>query len=227
MTLTRYFPVLVTIVLGGCQLQAIAPNDVPVVDATGRPSPVVAENNERILELLEQARSALEDNRLTTPVDDNAYLRYLQVLAITPDQPDALLGIAAVVDRYLSWAIDDIYAGYYTRAGDYINKAASVDENHPNLAATRRLLARYRDGTTDSYAFDRRTIENSPDTLTGEFTHIAMEINEKDADVVIEAPTDAIGRWLYQQLNEVLEARVRARFELTNRVRVHLHYQSP
>ncbi|HJO10561.1 MAG TPA: N-acetylglucosaminyltransferase, partial [Gammaproteobacteria bacterium] len=55
---------------------------------------------------------------------------------------------------------------------------------------------------------------------------IAVEIskNKATATIAIEAPSDAIGRWIYQQLNEATVERVRARFEITSRVRVHLFY---
>lgn len=63
----------------------------------------------RIFSLLAKAEAAFAEDRLTTPLDDNAYLRYLQVLSIDPDSEKANQGIANIVEKYLAWSIEKFF----------------------------------------------------------------------------------------------------------------------
>ncbi|MBQ75394.1 MAG: hypothetical protein CMQ20_10290 [Gammaproteobacteria bacterium] len=205
--------------LGGCQLETIKPEAPPEPAA-----PV--EIDPRILPLLAQAEQAFTDNRLTTPLEDNAYLRYLQVLAIDPDNDKANQGIAAIVEKYLAWSIENVYQARYKRARDFLNKARSVDETHPNIPAIENMVKSYASGRSKTYELPRKSAQMRDSKALSKLQQIAVEIskNQATATIAIEAPSDAIGRWIYQQLNEATVERVRARFEITSRVRVHLFY---
>ena len=64
--------------LTGCQ--------TPAPEDPAAPEVISTTSNEAISTLLAKAETALANNRLTTPIDDNAYLWYLQVLAIEQGQ---------------------------------------------------------------------------------------------------------------------------------------------
>ena len=207
---------IVASALCGCQMKK-------VLEEPGA-SIAPVEVDPRILPLLAKAEEAYAEDRLTTPLDDNAYLRYLQVLSIDPDNGKANQGIANIAEKYLARSIDNVYQARYRRARDFLNKARSVDEDHPNIPAVENMLNSYASGRSQTFALSRKSTElREPDTVST-LRSIAAEISKHQATIVIEAPSDATGRWIYQQLNEATEERVRARFEMTSRVRIHLYY---
>ena len=213
-------PIVIAVMsLVGCQLETTkpAPLSEPVVPIAIDP---------RISPLLAKAEQAFSNNRLTTPLDDNAYLRYLQVLSIDPDNETADQGIAAIVETYLAWSIENVYQARYRRARDFLNKARSVDETHPNIPAIEKMVNSYASGRSKTYELSRKSTQQRDSQAVSKLQLIAAEISKHQATatIAIEAPSDSIGRWMYQQLNEATEERVRARFEITSRVRVHLFY---
>jgi hypothetical protein len=188
------------------------------------PSRVTLQENQKVQSLLAAADLALEENRLTTPLDDNAYLKYLQVLAIEPGNKPADQGIANIVEKYLAWSMDAVYSGQYRKATDYLNKAKSVDENHPNIESVTNLISSYLEGGRKTFVLSRTEIEEKNSETLKTLKLIAADITKFDARVVIEAPSDPAARWIYQQLNQATIERVSARFEMTSRVRIHLFY---
>jgi len=70
--------------------------------------PVISSNmtalEYRIAQLLHEAELALLNNRLTDPVNDNAYARYQSILLLDPTHAEALAGIQTVVARYLEFS---------------------------------------------------------------------------------------------------------------------------
>ena len=73
------------------------------------------------------------ESRLTTPIEDNAYYRYLQVLAIDPTNEDANTGISNIVEEYLDWSLESVANRNFRAATNYLNTARSVDDTHPNI----------------------------------------------------------------------------------------------
>lgn len=199
--------ILIVLCLTSCTAPLIRdqnPTKPPKTDPidTGQQSTEV----ERLLTLAERA---LQKQRLTTPAEDNAYLRYLQVLSREPGNPDALAGIARIVETYISWAVDAMDRDLYGRAANMLTKAGSVDENHPALTPlwTRLEAARER---------DKRTIKINPKDLTQRTSSLAEQLRNIAADaepnviVKIRAISDADARWIYQQLNSGTDTRIRA-----------------
>jgi hypothetical protein len=170
-------------------------------------------NPGRIDQLLGEARDAFDRQHLTTPVDNNAYLRYLQVLALDPDNAAANHGIADIVEKYLDWAIQNARGRNMHKAIDYLNKAKSVDETHPNIASAEILIAESTKQQRIRIMLDETGVASRSDTAKRRLQEIAVEIQRLKASVVIKAPSDNHGRWIYQQLNENAASRVSANFE--------------
>ena len=168
----------------------------------------------RINTLLAQAERALSRKRLTTPLDDNAYYRYLQVLSLEPKNQAAQLGIQKIVETYLAWSIEAIEAGRYRRATDMLNKARSIDEQHPSIEALETRIARAQSSRHDTFRLDQRTLTGRGDSLIGKLHEIGRSAEKQQARVRIVAATDADGRWIYQQLNAASLNRIRATIEL-------------
>ncbi|MFP6806959.1 MAG: hypothetical protein VB957_07230 [Pseudomonadales bacterium] len=211
--------IALAIVLGASSCETIKPVEEPA--PSSRPVKV---EDPRIRILLAQAEQALFNDQLTTPLDDNAYYRYLQVLSIDIDNELAEQGIANIVETYLAWSIQKIESRQFRRATDFLNKARSVDENHPNIASVENMLKSQVQGTSLSFSLSRLEVQQKSVSSVASLQSIAQDIARLHASIIIEAPTDEMGRWIYQQLNEASLERVRAQFELTNRVRIHLSY---
>ncbi len=207
--------------LTGCMMPTSSPtSDPPTEDVYNTPNT----QPDRIQALLNEADRALHDNRLTTPVDDNAYLRYSQVLSKEPNNPDALLGLQRIVDTYLAWSIQAIETGQYRRATNMLNKARSVDELHPSIAALETRINSAKNSTHDVYRLDPSALKNRTDTLVGQLHELGRKAEINAAKVRIISRSDADGRWIYQQLNEASLNRIRATIELGRPARIQLIY---
>ena len=167
----------------------------------------------RIQHLLEEAYYAFIENRLTTPIDDNAYYRYLQVLAIDPINDDAERGISNIVEQYLDWALGSLGERNFRAATNYLNKARSVDETHPNIRAVETRISEYQNASEETYLLDPNGLKNRSISTSRELNAIATRIQETTATAIISARNDAEGRWIYQQLNQQTTHRVKAQFE--------------
>lgn len=89
---------------------------------------------------LAAAKKAMKAVRLTTPSKDNAYKYYQLVLAIEPDNAEALAGLQKIVDRYV-WFIQKSRAeGKLNTAKRALQKAESVLPNDPKLHRIRTEL---------------------------------------------------------------------------------------
>jgi hypothetical protein len=203
--------------MSGCQVS-------PPAKQAQAPKAVLSTGEKKIENLLVEAERAFEASRLTTPVSDNAYLRYLQILSIDSSNTAAEQGIANIVEKYLAWSIDAVNSGQYRKATDYLNKARSVDENHTNIDSVANLLSSHLDGGKKTYSFTRTEVQERNSGIITRLEVIAADITKFNARVVIEAPSDPTARWIYQQLNNATSERVSAQFERTSRVRVHLFY---
>jgi len=170
----------------------------------------------RVSILLGDAERAFALKRLTTPLDDNAYYRYLQVLSIEPNNQAAQQGIQKIVETYLAWSISSIGAKQYRRATNMLDKARSLDEQHPSIKALESRISRAKNSRKESFQLDGSTLSNRTDSLIGKLHEIGRAADEQNAKVRIIAPTDADGRWIYQQLNDASMERIRATIELGN-----------
>ena len=229
--------------VSGCQAPAPRENGtVQNVDLDNRAAgdpPIVASTStdvqtELVDKYLELARIARQQDRLTTPVDDNAYLRYLQVLSLVPDHPQAIAGIAALAEQYLVWAVREVNSGDFYRATDYTNKARSIDENHSGIGAVDALIRDKRSIEQVDYRLPTITLDtfssNSQiqpvtDPELAALTRVAMQIDESRAPIVIFANSDALGRKIYQFLNNLTNDRISAQFELREQALVRLMIQ--
>lgn len=95
-----------------------------------------------------------------------------------------------------------------------LNKARSLDEQHPSIKALESRISQTKNSRNESFRLDRSALENRTTTVTGKLHEIGRAAEEQNAKVRIVAPTDADGRWIYQQLNEASADRIRATIEL-------------
>ena len=203
-------------VISGCtpSVTVTVNEPVPETDVITPPEPIEEiVTNPLIGQLLSEAKEAFAHNNLTTPVEDNAYSRYLQVLFLDPGNDEAEQGIANIVDRYLDWAIVNARNNNIRKASDYLNKAISIDNTHPGIPSVTSLITDSQNRKSISFPLNSSDLIAGNQVILEQLHQVASEIQRLQATVVIKASTDALGRWIYQQLNQTSDNRVSAIFE--------------
>lgn len=89
---------------------------------------------------LAAADVALSRDRLTTPADNNAYALYSRVLLKEPENNQALLGLEAIVQRYLILAKGSHKKGNSNQAQLFLQRANKVVPSHPDIDKVRQQL---------------------------------------------------------------------------------------
>ena len=182
-------------------------------------SRVVEENP--IDRLLAKAELAFEKNYLTTPPDSSAFRFYTDALKINPQNEVALLGINNIVEQYLSWALNNADIGNYDRARHYLERARSIDDSHPNIQPVLQSIQEHEQAIVNEFHLDPKRVEARKVSKTM-LRRIARLISAHNTFVTIQAPDDATGRWLYKELNERVDFRIQAEFELSKNPRIYL-----
>ncbi len=189
-----------------------------------------AERILRVLELLDSADRALEEKRLAEPRGNSAVDFYQQVLLLQPGFEEAEQGLAAIVDRYVDWSDAAMRQGRLDQARRYLIRARLADSASPSIAAAATRLRKLAETVKveDDAGYTRispRELRVKSSDLKLVLGQLADQIRAEDARVIIEAPTDAQGRWIYQQLNDRHEEfRVRANLKLDPQPGIRLLY---
>lgn len=90
-------------------------------------------NVEKIDFLLSRAEKSLEEFRLTTPPENNAFYYYNEIVKLDPSDIKALDGFIRIADRYAYLADKALKKFKYKKAESYIEKGLSVAPRHERL----------------------------------------------------------------------------------------------
>ncbi|MDP2129160.1 MAG: hypothetical protein Q8K97_17490 [Pseudohongiella sp.] len=176
-----------------------------------------------VADILYQGMRALRTDRLMTPPEDSAFHYFNRALALDPGNQIANDGLRDIAGRYLQLADLAGRQGQFNNAENFMRRAAQVDGSHPNLEQTRRRLQTERERTHSVTTLNAREVlarQSSVITQLRELARIAMDNN---AFVLITAPNDEIGRWMYAQIQEALgDYRVRGDIEIGEQPSVRL-----
>lgn len=205
------------LLIGGCRAPAPGPvepsRDPPrqVPDSKTGSGPEAG----TIATLLEEADRAVAQLRLTTPADDNALDRYLRVLALAPGHPEARAGIERIVEAYLDLALDATARGDADRARHYLDLAEQVGPGHPGLEPARTRVERALAAPVHHFELDSGALARRDPQLADRLAGFGSAAKREELLVLIRAPRDDWGRWIYQQMNAAPpRIRLRARSEI-------------
>ena len=109
-------------------------------------------------------------------------------------------------------------------ATQYLGKARSVDEGHPNIPAVARLIEEHKNANKTTYYLSIEGLDQKSDEIIRELLDIGRTAAMRSATAVITARNDAEGRWIYQQLNAASPERIHARMEIGSKPSVRLIY---
>jgi len=97
-------------------------------------TPVPSSNNEQHIEnLLSQAATALKEERLTKPKNNNAYNYYQRVLELHPQHKKALEGINSIADAYADRAESRLNQFDYETAKKYLHRGLTIQPENTRL----------------------------------------------------------------------------------------------
>lgn len=206
--------------LGGCKFYSDKPaaKKPPASardsTATGVVNKPFTRQQQTIQRLLADADYALSQNRLLSPIEDNAFDRFRTVLLLDPGNKSAQTGLQAVALRYIELARNSIARGQYPQAQSYINNARSIDPASPLLAETAAYLRReqaarpsapvYKAGPNE-HLLDLQELTRKSPAIISRLTQLAQKAKDSGDLVMIYARNDAEGRWIYAQMREALE----------------------
>jgi len=173
--------------------------------------------------LLTKAQLAFEKNHLTTPADSSAYRFYLEALSLDPHSEIALAGINNIIEQYLSWALANADSGDYNEARQYLQRASSIDGSHPNIHPVLQSIEEREQAVVIKFVLDPKRVE-ARRVSKMVLRRIAQQISKDITFVTIQAPDDASGRWLYQELNERVDFRIQAEFQIGKQTRIYLSH---
>lgn len=125
----------------------------------------IAERQQEIQELLAQAKEALANDRLTSPIDDNAYDRFQTVLAIDPSNKEALSGIATIAATYLTQAREEAEKFNISRARILVAAAIQIDSLHPQLKTTGETIDKMEERQQQQEMAEAQTVEDAEKNL--------------------------------------------------------------
>ena len=107
--------------------------------------PAQSPEEAEVARLLAAAEADLKARRVTSPVGNNAWEKYQQVLSLSPSHPDAMTGMERVIDSYMQLfgaAVDqedfDKAAGYLTKISELHPDSPVLEEGEQRLQDTKK-----------------------------------------------------------------------------------------
>lgn len=113
--------------------------DEPVVEEP--PAPPEPDPAEIIAGLLSEAEAHMASRRLRRPVNDNAYIKFQQVLEMDPENTAALEGMTRIANAYVAMAERGIRDQQFDQARNHINEARAVVPGLASLSTLESKLA--------------------------------------------------------------------------------------
>jgi len=184
---------------------------------------VVPDQRRIIADILYEALQALDQDKLLTPVDDNAHARFKRVLALDAKNPMALQGLQDIVARYLELAQESMHRGLFDEAAIMIDRARFVDADHPDIANTEIALTQEMNSEDLFFELDNREFSARSEAAENQLQDIARQARQHSAFFLITAPNDDLARWMVSVMRQAVSGhRLRGNIELASRTSIRL-----
>jgi hypothetical protein len=195
---------------------------------------------------LGEAGWAFEQDKLTTPKNQSAYYYLARVLAKDPNNPQALVALEKIVQRYYELLQSSLAQDRLAQARVYLSRAEKVIPKHKQLTAMRALIdgravqkqvavmnvpeASMPQTTVPALRNQKlllpTTLVKQQDKMLAQWLVIvANKAQSLQATMLIVAPTDAQARWIYQTMNGAdPDQRIRANIKHSKPARIEFSY---
>lgn len=179
-----------------------------------------------VANILYDGMRAVREDRLTTPVEDSAYHYFNRALALDPGNQVALDGLQDIVHRYLELMEKASRQGHFDTAEQFLDRARLVDPDASGLSAAIDNLQMERERTHSVHHFEFLGVRNQQPIVAESLRQIAGTVAQTNAFVLITAPSDEMGRWMYAQVQSGMNnSRIRADIEIGEQPSVRLVVQ--
>lgn len=181
------------------------------------------DNRRMIPDILYAALQALSDDRLLTPLENNAHGRFKRVLAMDPQNELALEGLQNIVERYLQLAGESMRRGLFDEAKTMLGRAHFVDSSHPGIAVTEESLRLEMNSNDLFFELGYPSYVARSEQAQIELADIARQAREHEAFFLITAPNDDLARWMVSVMRDAVSGyRLRGNIELSSRLGIRL-----
>ncbi|MDG1025460.1 MAG: hypothetical protein P8N94_06685 [Gammaproteobacteria bacterium] len=182
-----------------------------------------ADSRSMIPDILYEALQALGEDRLLTPIDDNAHSRFRRVLAMDSQNELALQGLQDIVERYLELAGESMRRGIFDEAKTMLDRARSVDASQPDIATVAEALRQEMNSDDLFFALDYPLYAARSEFAQNQLADIARHTRKHEAFFLITAPNDDLARWMVSVMREAVAGyRLRGNIELSSHLGVRL-----
>lgn len=190
-------------------------------------SPPPLDQQRLLADLLYAALQALADDRLLTPVDDNAHARFMRVLAYDANNEIALQGIQDIVLRYLQLSEQSMRRGLFEEAATMLDRARFVNADHADIEAVALALTEEMNSEDLFFELDGREFTRRSDQAQTQLADIARQAKQHSAFFLITAPNDDLARWMVSVMRQAVDGhRLRGNIELASRISIRLRMPS-
>ncbi|MDG2421766.1 MAG: hypothetical protein P8N40_08710 [Gammaproteobacteria bacterium] len=197
----------------------IRPLSKPVLVIPSEPS----EMERLIADILFEGLQALEDDRLLTPLEDNAHSRFQRVLAMDPENEIANDGLERILMRYVDLSQEASRRGLFEDAEELLGRAEFINEDHPSINLAWSLLESEKESGDLIFSLDTAEFLSRSEIARSRLNNIAQQARELDAFFLITAPNDDLARWMYLQMRNAVDGyRLRGNIELANQTSIRL-----
>ncbi len=130
------------------------------------------DNTINIDKIIASGNQLFKRDRLMSPPEHNAFIRYETVLSLQPDHPEALEGIKKIVDRYVYLAESVIAKGETYKVPGLIKKAYQAGEKYMDVSVIIQQFSGYlsNDSVFSEIASEDESIESTAQSAVAEIT---------------------------------------------------------
>jgi hypothetical protein len=190
---------------------------------------------------LGEAGWAFSQDRLTTPKGNSAYNYLQRVLVKQPKNPQALVALEQIVQRYYELVRSSLKQGKVAQAQVYLTRALGVLPAHAEGPAMLKLIAARQPKPkaamesmpetqkpalrTQILALTSAQLQQQDEATIAWLMRLALKAQSLKATMLIVAPKDSQARWLYQTMNSAdPELRIRANIKRGAPARIEVNY---
>ena len=130
--------------------------DRPAIEQPASKEPALSPEDDEVTQLLAAAEADLKARRLTSPVGNNAWERYQEVLKLDSSNLDAVRGMERVIESYMEFFGAAVEQEAFDKASGYLTRIRELHPDSPVLEEGEGRLAAARQARTDRLAEQAR-----------------------------------------------------------------------
>ena len=133
-----------------------SPPDKAEAEHPAPEEPALTPEEAEVARLLAAAEADLKARRLTSPVGNNAWEKYQQILSLSPSHPDAMAGMERVIESYMQLFGSEVEKEDFDKAEGYLARIGELHPDSPVLEEGEQRLQDAKQARADRLAEQAR-----------------------------------------------------------------------